>query len=238
MGETGERTGSDLPHDSNANDAGSPAAQDDGRDAVQPVPVGGEVRPKDNSGSTEFVSVEHAQLSETPAGSDREWIVVQLRDSSERLQIVDVVEELSYTLFGDKPPEMQFHFPAARDGEIQRENPLSNYVFLVLNLSDAEILKLERSRLVDVVLCTAGSVGRWRQVIRVRDDEILAMTSREDVSKELTVGVRVCIESGNWMGLYGTVVEVFGDKIKVAVELYSRTRIVTLNREDVKETSE
>lgn len=125
------------------------------------------------------------------------------------------------------------HFPAARDGFLQKESPMANYVFLAVDLKDSQILRLEQSHLVDVVLCTPGSVGRVRKVTKVSDEELRTIVEREISANDIKPGDRVSVDTGTWMGMYGIAVDVFGTRVKVYIELHSRRRLITLDREDL-----
>lgn len=229
MGETRDSSRGNVSDVLDAADTTTSDTALDGGREVQPLPTGGEDRSEEPS-SASYIGQEYSGFGETLSGGEVEWIVVQLKELAEQLPVGDIVKDLAYYLDTDA---IRVHFPASRDGYLQKESPLANYVFLTADLDDSRLLRLERSPLVDTVLCSPGTVGRWRRVTKVTESELEEMVARESFSTEVKVGDQVAIESGTWAGLYGTAVDVFGNRVKVYVELHSRRRLVTLNREEL-----
>lgn len=148
------------------------------------------------------------------------------------MSVAQIAEELTYTFHKNKILGVNFFFPSINNGEIQSDSPLANYVFVEANLKDKALLLLEQSRFVDMVLCTPGSVGNWREVNRISAKEVHNIIKQQH-SDVLRVGSSVLIEKGSFTGLYGTIVEIQGEDVKVYVELLSRKRVVSLSRCDV-----
>lgn len=141
---------------------------------------------------------------------------------------MELTRELSELLGG----AATIHFPTTRDGFLHAVNPMANYMFVASDLPDTTLLRMERSRFVESVLCTPGGVGRYRQVSKVSDDELTQMLTPGG-KDDFEIGQHVLVSKGDWSGLYGKVVDIFGEKLKVYIELRSRERVVTLNRDEV-----
>lgn len=108
-------------------------------------------------------------------------------------------------------------FPALKQGIPDRDNPLSAYVFVRAPLSP----RIERSPYALRLLRDP----RTHELQKVTDHELRQMVLPPELPEPFTT---VHITSGDWAGLSGTVVERNCKTVKVLVELWSSTRIVTL----------
>ncbi len=202
MGETSDRAGSDVPYFLDAADTTAPDTALDGGREVQSLSVGRESRTEGPVGSN-FIGTELTGSGSPSTGGTLDWTVVQLRDLAEELPVGEIVKDLSYFLRTDG---FMVHFPAARDGFLQKESPMANYVFLAVDLKDSQILRLEQSHLVDVVLCTPGSVGRVRKVTKVSDEELRTIVEREISANDIKPGDRVSVDTALGWGCTGLTV--------------------------------
>lgn len=232
MGSEGPRAGGSLPHlNDDANESVADTSQSSGVE-IQHLPDSGEGG-EESSDSTDVVSVESKESSKKKpcfSSNGLGWVVIQLTEAAEFSSVVDVERDLRRII--DKGAEY-FYFPAiSRAGTFLRDHPYANYVFLSTPQSDSKILKLEGSRFVDTVLCVPGSAGRWRTVIRLTDTELNGSCSEQDM-EEIPIGVDVKVISGEWLGLEGILLHVFGNQVKVSLQLRSRRRILILARNDI-----
>lgn len=117
-------------------------------------------------------------------------------------------------------------FPALKQGVPDRDNPLSAYVFVRAPLSP----RIERSPYVLRLLRNP----RTRELQKVTDAELRAMVRLPALPPPQTV---VTITGGPCAGLTGTVVETNCRSIRVLVELWSTSKLVTLEPNEFERAS-
>lgn len=160
-----------------------------------------------------------AQLKAGKAG----WAILQLVDSIEGTLVEDSAREIRRFF-----PDLQLYFPAARAGLIAKGHAFSTYCFVVCPENPLDLLRLERSFLVESVLREPST----RFVQRLSDKEMMRLIRQQEGDK-VQVQDRVKITAGDWSGLEATVVELVQDKVKVLVELWSRRSVLELPRNEV-----
>lgn len=162
------------------------------------------------------------RIAEAVSAGFRGWAVVSLQEFAEGLPLPDLLRDLRRHL-----PGGTFYFPAFRKGQLQPDDPLAAYVFVVANRSDRRLLRIERSRYVDRVLCLPHS----RCISRLTDQELHRMVT--PAAPRLTTGQTVLIQAGDWSGLEGVVVTVLKARVRLRVQLHSRREDVTLPLSDI-----
>lgn len=141
------------------------------------------------------------------------WAILQLREVSDPLPVEEIQRDLlAYC------PHAQLHFPATKAGLLDRENPLSAYLFVRTPAS----LKLERSQFVTRFLRDPVT----HRIQKITDAELSAMAPAVLLPP---LGATVRITNGDFEGLEATVVDSTPEQQIVAlVELWSRQALVTL----------
>lgn len=164
-----------------------------------------------------------AQPLHTVTADWRGWAIICLHEFAEPLPASELLRDFRRHL-----PGGSFYFPKV--GREQAENPLAAYVFVVANRTDRMLLRMERSRYVEKVLCTPRS----RSVTRLSDQELHRMVAPRNAV--LQAGQTVTIRAGDWAGLDGVVLTVLKDRVRLRVKLWSRSHEVTLLQADVQPT--
>jgi hypothetical protein len=140
------------------------------------------------------------------------WAVLQLREQSEAVRVADLERDLR----GRWPP-MVARFPAVRAGLLDRENPLSAYVFV----QNPASLKLEASPYAAGFL----RVPTKSSLQLVSDRELRQMASPPALPP---CGTLVRVTAGDWSDMEGVVVAQNCAKVSVLLELWSKRTIIDL----------
>jgi hypothetical protein len=140
-----------------------------------------------------------------------QWAVLQLREQSEAVRVIDLEDDLRA-----RWPQLVARFPAVRSGLLDRDNPLSLYVFI----QDPASPKLETSPYAARFLRVPGSA----RLQLVSDAELAAMA----VPPLLPCGTLVRVTAGDWSDMEGVVVAQNCTKVSVLLELWSKRAVVDL----------
>lgn len=230
MGNEDTRTGGDVLDDIDGVDESVTDSTLSGGTKIQPLSTSGESGQEGSNGSV-VISREPSEpgITQTLDSSGLGWSIIQLTDAAEVVPVSDVERDLRRHVI----EEVLMYFPAkTKQGTFSKDNPYANYVFMSTDLPDPKLLKIEGSRFVDSVLCIPGSAGRWRTVYKLTDAEVRSTLGIPDFD-ELQLGTPVVITLGQWAGLEGNLVGVFGNKAKVEVGMRSRKRIINVGREEI-----
>jgi hypothetical protein len=141
-----------------------------------------------------------------------QWAVLQLREQADALRVADLERDLL-----GRGPKTVCRFPAVRQGLLDRENPLSLYVFV----KNPASLKLEASPYATRYLRTAGS-GRLQLVA---ETELRRMAVPPALPP---CGALVRVTTGDWADMEGVVVAQNCTQVSVLVELWSRRAVIDL----------
>ncbi len=140
------------------------------------------------------------------------WSVLQLREQTEPVRVTDVERD-----FLTRWPQTVCRFPAVRQGVLDRDNPLSLYVFIKAPASP----KLESSPYASRYLRIPGC----RRLQLVTEAELLAMA----VPPELPpCGAIVRVTAGDWADMEGVVVAQNCVSVSVLLELWSKQAVIEL----------
>lgn len=141
------------------------------------------------------------------------WAILSLRETSDPITIVELHTDLTR-----RWAKAVCHFPAIKQGRLDRENPLSAYVFVQVPVATQ---LLERSPYASHWLRDPVS----RKLLKVDDTALHAMVQPPALP---TPGAMVKVTAGDYAGLEGTVVETNCQTVRVLVELWSRQNLLTL----------
>lgn len=141
------------------------------------------------------------------------WAVLQLKETSELIPAGEVEQDLRR-----RWPRVTCRFPAVKQGYLDRDNPLSSYIFVLTPLATA---KLESSPFVTRFMRHPVT----RRLATISDAELAAMAPTLQLPSPGSV---VRVTAGDWAGLEGTVVECNCQSVKALVELWSRQSVLTL----------
>jgi len=230
MGETDSGRGNNVPNVCNDNVESASNTSDSSGVEIQPMSVSGESGKEINI-SSDFVSGEPQKPSSPSADRINGWAIIQLSESAEANLVVDVERDLRRHLPDDGT---ELIFPAVtKTGTFSEDNPYANYVFVACpSISDSQLIKVEASRFVDSVLCIPGGAGRWRSVSWMSDEDMKATAAIAHFDS-LLPGIPVKVISGEWIGLEGVLISVFGSKAKIEILLRSRKRLINLDRDEI-----
>lgn len=142
----------------------------------------------------------------------QQWAVLQLREQAQAVRVRDLEQDLV-----GRWPQATCRFPAVRQGLLDRENPLSAYVFVQAPAS----LKLEASPYAAHYLRIAGTP----RLHLVTDRELRQMANLPDLPP---CGTLVRVTAGDWADMEGVVVAQNCTKVAVLLELWSTTAVVEL----------
>lgn len=140
------------------------------------------------------------------------WAILQLREQTESLRTAEIERDLRA-----RWADVICRFPAVKQGQLDRDNPLSAYVFVQTPLSP----KIEKS------IYTSGLLRDpvTRKLQKVTDADLAEMVPTTPLPAP---GTSVRVTVGDWSGLEAQVVERNCQTIKVLIELWSKTTILTL----------
>lgn len=140
------------------------------------------------------------------------WAVLQLRDQTDPLPVADLERDLLA-----RWPAAICQFPAVKQGLLDRENPLSAYVFVRTPISP----KLETSPYATRFLRDVTS----RKLQKVSDTELRAMVAPPALPPP---GTMVRVTAGDWADMEGVVVSQNCTQVGVLLELWSKKAVVDL----------
>lgn len=141
-----------------------------------------------------------------------EWAILHLRETSDTLTAAEVEADLKM-----RWAPVICRFPAVKQGQLDKDNPLSNYVFVQVPLSP----KLEKSPYATKFLRDPQT----RKLQKVTDADLTLMVATTPLPPP---GTTIRVTAGDWVGLEATVVECNCSSVKVLVELWSKQSILTL----------
>lgn len=139
-----------------------------------------------------------------------QWAVLQLREQAQTLRVTDLELDLVA-----RWPQAICRFPAIRQGLLDRDNPLSAYVFVQTPAS----LKLEASPFATHYLRIPGSA----RLQLVTDRELREMASLPALPP---CGTLVRVTAGDWTDMEGVVVAQNCAKVSVLLELWSKSAVI------------
>jgi hypothetical protein len=142
-----------------------------------------------------------------------EWAILSLRETSDAVTVAEVEADLRM-----RWAPVVCKFPAVKQLALDRENPLSNYVFVQVPLSP----KLEKSPYATKFLRDPLT----RRLQKVTDAELAVMVSTTPLPEP---GTTIKVTAGDFCGLDATVVETNCSSVKCLVELWSKQSILTLS---------
>lgn len=140
------------------------------------------------------------------------WGILHLKDTPDPIPVSLVEQDLRA-----RWQDVVCRFPAVKQGLLDRDNPLSAYVFIQSPLSP----KIEKSQFA-LRLLRDPVTRRLQKVTDVELAELIVPPSLP------APGTPVIITHGEWSGLSATVVETNCRSVKVLVELWSAQTLVTL----------
>lgn len=143
------------------------------------------------------------------------WAVLQLREPCEALPVATLEQDFSTRW--PHPQPMVVRFPATRAGLLDRENPLSAYVFVRWPAS----LMLETSPYATRYLRIPGS----SRLQLVADAELKQMVTPPVLPP---CGTLVRVTVGDWSDMEGVVVAQNCSKVSVLLELWSKRTVIDL----------
>lgn len=141
------------------------------------------------------------------------WAILSLRETSDAIPVDEVRADLLR-----RWQKAVVHFPAVKQGRLDRDNPLSAYVFVQVPVA-TELL--QRSPYASHWLRDPVS----RKLLKVDEYELQGMVQPPALPGP---GATVKVTAGDYAGLDGTVVETNCATVRVLVELWSRQNLLTL----------
>jgi hypothetical protein len=141
-----------------------------------------------------------------------QWAVLQLKEHVQAVRVRDLEQDLVA-----RWPEAICRFPAVRLGLLDRDNPLSTYVFVQTPAS----LRLETSPYATHYLRVPGT----SRLQCVTDRELRTMVVPPVLPP---CGTLVRILGGDWADMEGVVVAQNCSRVAVLLELWSKSAVIEL----------
>jgi hypothetical protein len=142
-----------------------------------------------------------------------QWAVLQLREPGEALPVADLERDLLA-----RSPQTVMRFPAIRAGLLDRDNPLSAYVFVKHPTAS---LSLEASQYAARYLRVPGT----SRLQVVTEAELKQMAVPPALPP---TGTLVRVIAGDWSDMEGIVVAQNCTKVAVLLELWSKRAVIEL----------
>jgi len=143
---------------------------------------------------------------------EQHWAILSLRESNDPLSIAEIERDLR-----NRWPKVEVKFPAVRHGQLDKDNPLSSYIFVRTPVSR----KIENSIYATRLLRDPSS----RRIHKITDVELAAMAPTILLPQP---GSTVIVTTGDFAGLEAVVVEATDQSVKALVELWSKKAVVNL----------
>lgn len=141
-----------------------------------------------------------------------QWAVLQLREHSDPIPVSDLERDLLA-----RWPQAVCRFPAVKQGVLDRDNPLSLYVFVKAPVST----KIEASLYAAHLLREPSS----HRLYKVSDRELEEMVAPPALPP---LGTLVRVTAGDWADMEGVVVAQNCTQVSVLLELWSKKAVVAL----------
>ena len=140
------------------------------------------------------------------------WAVAQLKELPTPITVAELTRDLT-----TRWPQLQFKLPAVKHDVLDRDNPLSSYLFLRPPVPP----RLDTSPFVQRLLRDPGS----HKIQYVTDSELAGMSPTPLLPDP---GQIVRVTAGDWADMEGVIVEKNCETVDVLIELWSRKSVVTL----------
>lgn len=141
------------------------------------------------------------------------WAVLQLREQSDPIPVADLERDLLAHW-----PQAVCKFPAVKQGLLDRDNPLSLYVFVKAPVSP----KIESSLYASRLLREPGS-SRLQKVSAAELEQMVAPPALPPP------GSVVRVTAGDWADMEGVVVAQNCTQVSVLLELWSKKAVISLS---------